>query len=163
MPVVSNTSPILNLAIINRLDLLRQQFGEVIIPTAVLSELKLDSEFPGVDTLRQALQAAWIHSVEVKNAYVVRALRLELDHGESEAIALALELDLKQVLMDERDGRMIAKAMGVTPVGVLGILLQAKREGNVDSVKSAMQKLEQEAGFYIAPDLFTTLLREADE
>lgn len=163
MPVVSNTSPILNLAIINQLDLLRQQFEEVVIPAAVSSELRLDSEFPGVNPIRQALQAGWIHSAEVKNTYVVRALRLELDHGESEAIALSIELGLKQILMDENDGRAIAKAMGLTPTGVLGILLRAKREGKLESIKSAIRTLQQEAGFYIAPDLLTALLAEASE
>jgi predicted nucleic acid-binding protein len=49
MPVVSNTSPILNLAIIGRLDLLRQQFSEVLIPPMVLQELKVDTELPGVE------------------------------------------------------------------------------------------------------------------
>jgi uncharacterized protein len=163
MPVVSNTSPILNLAIINQLDLLRQQFEEVIIPAAVLSELRLDEEFPGVNPIRQALQSAWMHTTEVKNSHVVRALRLELDHGESEAIALSLELGLNQILMDENDGRTIAKAMGLTPTGVLGILLKAKRAGKLDSIKLVMRILQQDAGFYIAPDLLTALLREAGE
>jgi hypothetical protein len=56
MPVVSNTSPLLNLAIIRRLDLLRQQFEEIIIPPAVLAELQVESDFPNAEPIRQALE-----------------------------------------------------------------------------------------------------------
>ncbi len=66
MPVVSNTSPILNLAIIGRLDLLQRQFGEVLIPTTVLLELKLETELPGVDAIRPlAFNCATVRRVVV--------------------------------------------------------------------------------------------------
>ncbi|OBQ45499.1 MAG: nucleic acid-binding protein, partial [Aphanizomenon flos-aquae WA102] len=54
MPVISNTSPLLNLAIIDQLDLLRQQFGEILIPKAVLEELRVEEILPGSDHLREA-------------------------------------------------------------------------------------------------------------
>ena len=82
MPVVSNTSPILNLAIIGRLDLLRQQFGEVLVPPMVLQELKVDTELPGVEPIRLALQNRWLQVVELSNTDIVRALRRDLDNGE---------------------------------------------------------------------------------
>jgi len=163
MPVVSNTSPILNLAIIDRLDLLRQQFEEVLIPPAVVDELKADTDFPGADRIRQALAATWLHSHELTHVDVARALKRDLDQGEAEAIALALQLGLGVVLMDEHDGRAAAKAMGLTPVGVLGVLLRAKHAGRLESVKLAMRALQDEAGFYIADDLFDAVLREAGE
>jgi predicted nucleic acid-binding protein len=89
MPVVSNTSPILNLAIIGKLDLLRQQFGEVLIPPMVLQELKVDAELPGVEPIRLALQNHWLRVFELSNTDIARALRRDLDNGEAEAIALA--------------------------------------------------------------------------
>jgi uncharacterized protein len=76
---------------------------------------------------------------------------------------LALELDLSQVLMDEQDGRSRAKAMGLSPVGVLGILLRAKRIGDIASVKEAMVSLRQEIGFFISDNLFQSILAEAGE
>jgi predicted nucleic acid-binding protein len=66
-------------------------------------------------------------------------------------------------LMDERDGRAKAKALGLQPTGVLGILLHAKRDGHVDSVKVEMQKLRSKAGFFIADSLFAFILIEAGE
>ncbi len=60
MPVVSNTSPILNLAIINRLDLLRHQFEKILIPPVVLDELLPEHEYPEKETIQQAVQEKWI-------------------------------------------------------------------------------------------------------
>jgi uncharacterized protein len=163
MPVVSNTSPVLNLAIIQQLDLLRRQFGEVLIPSAVLAELKVDSNYPGTDLIRQALQDNWLRPVEVSNASVARALRRELDQGESEAIALALQLSLNTVLMDEHAGRAAARIMGLTPMGILGVLLRAKLSGNIASIEGLLTALQREAGFYISADLMLTILHEAGE
>lgn len=92
MPIVSNTSPILNLAIIHQLDLLRQQFARILIPPAVLAELRVETDFPGAQAVRQAIQDRWLGVVELKNVHLAHALALELDGGEAAAIALAIEL-----------------------------------------------------------------------
>ncbi len=163
MLVVSNTSPILNLAIVNLLDLLKEQFDRVLIPPAVRAELKLEDDLPGVERARAALDAGWITVSNVDNANLVRVLSLELDDGEAEAIALALQMGAQRILMDEREGRVKAKAMGLTPTGVLGILLRAKRDGKLQSVESVMNALKQEAGFYIEDHLRDEILKEAGE
>jgi predicted nucleic acid-binding protein len=163
MPVVSNTSPLLNLAIIGQLDLLPQQFAEVLIPPAVLTELKLQVDFPGSASVHRALETQWLRVVELTDVHLSQALMLELDEGEAAAIALALELDIRQILMDERDGRTKAKALGLQPVGVLGILLRAKRDGALNSVERVAHALRQEAGFFIAEELLEAILVEAGE
>lgn len=88
---------------------------------------------------------------------------LELDQGEAAAIALALECNITRIIIDEADGRATAKALGLQPIGILGILLRAKHEGKLESVKSEMQKLRHEAGFFIAESLFQRILTEAGE
>ncbi|MCC6569564.1 MAG: DUF3368 domain-containing protein [Anaerolineales bacterium] len=163
MLVVSDTSPILNLAVIGHLDLLRRQFGDVVLPPAVLEELKVDADYPGTVEIRQALEEGWLRMVELQNDQMTRALRRELDDGEAEAIALALELGVETILMDERDGRLIAKAMRLAPIGVLGVLVRAKHEGDVGSLKEALDLLQNNAGFYIGEDLAKTILSEAGE
>jgi uncharacterized protein len=163
MPVVSNTSPILSLAIINHLDLLQQQFAEVIIPPTVRLELKPETNYPGTNFIQQALDAQWLKVAELTNPHLAQVLMLELDQGEATAIALALELGHKQVLMDEREGRAKAKALGLQPVGILGVLLRAKFEGQITSLETVMQSLQREAGFFIADDLFEAILVEAGE
>ena len=129
----------------------------------VLQELKVDTELLGVEPIRLALQNRWLQVVELSNTDMARALRRDLDNGEAEAIALALQLRHTTVLIDEHDGRAAAKAMGLVPVGVLGVLLRAKRMGNLDSVVTAMRALQDQAGFFINPDLFASLAREAGE
>lgn len=79
MPVVSNTSPVLNLAIIGALDLLQRQFLQVLVPTAVLAEFKLETGLPGVGPVQQALKAQWLRVIEPKDNHLIQALSLELD------------------------------------------------------------------------------------
>ena len=94
MLVVSNTSPIMNLAVVDLLDLLCQQFGEVIVPAAVVDELKLDTDYPGTDKIRNAIAAGWLRQAKLENDRVAMALKRELDESEAEAIALALQLQM---------------------------------------------------------------------
>jgi predicted nucleic acid-binding protein len=75
MPVVSNTSPLLNLAIIDRLILVKQQFGKIVIPNEVLTELKIDENLPGSQQLREAIASGWITSQQVKDRALVKLLR----------------------------------------------------------------------------------------
>ncbi len=163
MPIVSNTSPILSLAVIDRLDLLRQQFTELFIPPVVQQELNPESDLPGAGTIQQALQDGWIRVVALQDTKMAQALTLELDQGEAAAIALALELELRDILMDEREGRTRAKTLGLQPVGVLGVLLRAKQQGAIASLKVEMQALRSKVGFFIAAPLYEQLLKAAGE
>lgn len=163
MLVVSNTSPIMNLAIVDQLYLLQKQFGEVVVPMAVIEELKLDTDYSGTDRIRTAISEGWLRQETVKNTQVIQALKRELDNGEAEAIALALQLKTTQILIDEREGRSIAKSMGLNPVGVLGILIRAKDEGEVKSLKEVLEKLQREAGFYLTDKLLKEILSDVGE
>ena len=159
MPVVSNTSPILNLAIVGQLDLLRQQFGQIQIPPAVLDELKIDEERPGSQPIQASIAAGWIQVQPVSNQPLVQLLKQTLDGGEAEAISLALELQAKWILLDERDGRKVAKSLGLQLTGVLGVLLRAKEAGELPSLQPAIEDLIQNAGFRIAPELLERILQ----
>ena len=75
MPVVSNTSPVLNLAVVGRLSLLRQQFGEIQIPPAVLEELRVGEDLPGSQSVREAMQKGWLRVEEVKGRPFVQVLQ----------------------------------------------------------------------------------------
>ncbi len=131
---VSNTSPLLNLAIIGRLGLVRSQFGSVLVPPAVVKEFHLEEGRPGSSALRQAIEGGWIVEKEPSDDPLVRTLRQDLDQGESEAIALAVEEGAGLILLDEREGRRRARNVGLEMTGALGILAQADRRGNLDSI-----------------------------
>ncbi len=161
MPTVSNTSPVLNLAIIDQLVLLRKQFGEVWIPPAVLKELRPEEDLPGSSAVREAREAGWLRVKAVKDRPLVQVLRRDLDQGEAEAIALALRVKAEWTLLDERDARRVAKSLGLKVTGVLGILLRAQREGKLPSLRTAMEQLREKAGFRIGAELFADLVRES--
>jgi len=83
--------------------------------------------------------------------------------GEAEASALILQLGATTVLIDEHAGRAVARAMGLTPTGLLGVLLRARLSGQIASLESLLTALQREAGLYIAADLVAAMLREAGE
>lgn len=163
MPAVSNTSPVLNLAIINRLALLREQFGEIWVPSAVIEELRLGEELPGSHAVREAREAGWLQVGEVKDRSLVQVLQRDLDGGEAEAIALALQMKAEWTLLDERDARKVAKSLGLRVTGLLGIVLRARREGKLPSLQAVMGELRERAGFHIDAELAADLLQESGE
>lgn len=158
MSVVSNTSPILNLAIIDHLHLLREQFDTVLIPEAVLEELRVDSNLPGASAVVDALRAEWLKVRHVTDRNLVRLLRREIDAGESEAIALGIELRADRVLLDERQGRKTAKSMGLNVTGLIGIILRAEETSLTSSVPDLLDRLQKKAGFRISPVLLKNIL-----
>ena len=163
MPVVSNTSPILNLAIIQRLFLLHQQFGTIQIATAVFEELRVNEDLPGSDVIRDAIAREWIVVTQVEDIPLVQLLRQNLDPEEAETIALALAVQADWTLLDELEGRRIARSLGLKITGILGILLRSWRMCELSSVRPVMNELRDLAGFYIAPALLTEILIETGE
>ncbi len=147
MIVVSDTSPINNLAAINQLHLLQQLYQIVFIPEAVYRELT-EPDFLVAGSIEvQTLD--WIQTRTVTNRTVIEALADELDKGEAEAIALALELGADQVLIDERRGRRIAARLNLRYTGILGILVEAKNRRLISEVKPLLDALIDQAGFGI--------------
>lgn len=163
MLVVSNTSPIANLAFINRLDLLRDQFEQLWIPEVVRAELDPIPDLAAKAVIELANQTGWLKSRPIENLQLATILGKELDRGEAEAIALSLEMKADLLLIDEREGRIVARRAGLRVRGVLGILLRAKATGKIPSMKAAIEALRNRAGFFVAPRLEAEILRSAGE
>ena len=162
MPTVSNTSPLLNLAIIGRLELARAQFGSVVVPPAVAGEFRLEEGRPGSSALRRAVEDGWIAVEKPSDDPLIRTLRQDLDRGESEAITLAVEKEAGLILLDEREGRRRARNVGLEVTGALGILARADRQGELDSLSGALDRLEDEAGFWIGSALREQILGKSE-
>ena len=160
MIVVSNTSPVVNLAAIGRLDLLRQLYEKVLIPQAVYDEIVAGTTQPASEEV-QIIE--WVQSVQVTNRALVLVLRAELDEGEAEAIALALERQADLLLIDERRGRRVASRLGLRFLGLLGVLIDAKQRKFVPSVKPILDDLIVIAGFWVSRDLYGRVLEVASE
>jgi len=133
MTVVSDSSVLINLAWIEQLDLLPSMYQEVIAPTAVWREVvEKGAGKPGAQAIRTA---AWLQVKEPQNKLLIQALRQDLDAGEGEAIALAIEQNADLLLIDERIGRATAQHFNLAVIGVIGILLLAKRQGMLPEIK----------------------------
>jgi predicted nucleic acid-binding protein len=153
MAVVSNTSPLNYLLLIDQIELLPQLFGRVVTPHAVIEEL-LHPGSPVVVRSWAAKPPAWI---EVRSATVHPTPPLApLDEGEREAIALALELDTKLVLIDELAARQEAEARGLQVIGTLGILDRAAGHGPFE-LREALERLRQ-TNFRVTEALIQSLL-----
>ena len=107
--------------------------------------------------------ASWVHMQLVSNRELVRALRHELDAGEAEAIALAIETGAEFVLMDEHLGRETASYMGLRCVGLIGVLVEAKRTGMIDQIRPLLDLLRDLAGFRVSESLYRRVLQDEVE
>lgn len=154
MKAVADTSPLVVLGKVERLDLLHALHGEVILPAAVAEELLARPDAIGPD-LRELVTSAAVRPVQ--NVQLVRTLGLDLGKGESEAIALTVEIDDAILIMDDADGRRVARGLGLQVAGVLGVLVEAKDRGLVTRVKPILDALD-DAGFWLGESLPRAIL-----
>ena len=145
---VTDSSPLIGLERIGRLDLMPAVLGEVAAPSAVVREFGRRPE--------------WLEEREVQSTALVRALRSRLDEGEAEAIALATETGARAVLLDERRARRVAEEVGVPVLGLVGLLLRAKRDGLTGEIRPLLDALDA-ASFRVSAALRAEALRRAGE
>ena len=161
MIVVSDTSALSNLALINRLWLLKVIYQTVLIPEVVAGELAAASS----PTISAIVKMDWIQVQSLTQSQLAELLQQErgLDAGEANAIALALELQADDLLIDERLGRQEATRLGLSIIGILGVLLVAKQRNLIPEVWPIMDASINEAGFRISPQLYQRVLILAQE
>lgn len=159
MIVVSDTTPLISLLKINRIDLMEKLFGAVMIPTAVFDELTADKRFQL--EANQITQTKFIVVKPVTNQESASVLKRAtgLDQGESEAIVLTDELKADLLLMDEAKGRNVSTQMGLKIMGTIGILMAAYEEHELtsDEVRECVDGL-QRAGRHIGQRHYQMLL-----
>jgi len=159
--VVSDASPLIGLACIGRLDLLKSLYAQVLVPPLVFQEVAgLAPDAPGAEEIRHA---GWIQIRDVADHALAEALARDLDPGEAAAIALAVEAGADLLLMDERKGRQAATRHGCRVIGVLGILVEAKSAGLVPTLRPLLDDLANTVGFRIGSCLRARVLEVAGE
>ena len=153
MIVVSDTSCISNLLSVGQESLLPSLFGEVLIPPAVQRELlRFHAHLP-----------PFLRCVSPSDEARLSGLRQELDPGEAEAICLACEVQAERLLIDETMGRTVAIREGLAIIGLVGVLVAAKRSGHLSSIGPVLERLEVEAGFRLSESLKADALRAVGE
>lgn len=157
-PVIANNTPLVALAWLDRLDLLRDLYGEVLIPFAVRAEFL---EYAPSLRLQTLLATPWIKPVAVKSKAFVRGIT-GLDRGEAEVLALAEERSARLVIIDERKARRMAERMGFVITGTLGVLLLAKEAGLISTLRPMLETL-QTNGFFLDRALINRALVAANE
>lgn len=158
--VVSDTTAITHLAKIGELNILQLLYKEILIPEAVHSELsQVKRTQPGA---LQVLNSKWIKVVPIKNRTVVDKLLPHLDLGESEAIALSIELHSDVLIIDEVAGRSVAKKLGRNIIGMVGVLLEAKKKNYIKTVRPYLDNLRR-TGFRLSDDLYQLALKSSGE
>jgi hypothetical protein len=153
MIVVSDTSPISGLLTIGETDLLRKLFGEVVIPVAVHNELL--RSHPNLPK--------WLRVEPVKNISEVLLFREIVDAGEAEAIQLAKELRADRLLIDDYKGRRLAEREGVHAIGLIGVLVLAKNNKHIGSVRPLIDRLKRDAHVYLSEEIIATALKAVGE
>jgi uncharacterized protein len=155
---VVNTSPLVFLGNLGRLELLRHTGREVCIPRAVAEEI---AEKP--DAAAQAVQDACAAWMQVRPDHTaVTLVQAALHTGEAEAIVLATELHAERLVLDDQDARRFADRCGLKTIGTLGILLAAKQRGAIASLREEINALAA-LGFRANPQLVAAVLQRAGE
>lgn len=161
MIIVSDTSPVSNLILIQRLYILQKLFSEIIIPPAVDAEILALRQFD--KDLSEYENADWIKVVQPANSQKVQMLETKLDAGEAQAIVLALETNCDLLLMDERIGTNIARQEGLQTIGLVGVLIKAKEREIIKEVREILEDLKQTSGFWLGDKLQNRVLENLGE
>jgi predicted nucleic acid-binding protein len=157
--VVADTSVLIALAGICRLNLLEQVFGEILIPQAVYDEVLAGG--PSV-TADEVSNAPWIQIVAVEDILAVQVLLDEMDLGEAEVIVTARELNATLVLMDDRKGRRKLDILGLPKIGTLGLLLHCRQQRMIPALAAEIDALVR-IGFNLDQRTIDKILAQANE
>lgn len=156
--VVADASTLIGLSRINQLELLRELFGRVLVPEGVYDEV-VEEDKPGSERVRKA---KYLKVEKVNDRIGVELLLHTLGLGEAEVVVLAKEKRADLVLLDEKRARKAARRAGFNVMGVLGLLVTAKRRKLIPWVEPFVKELLNQ-GFRLSPKVVERALREADE
>lgn len=161
---VSDSSTLIHSAGIGRLNLLMEFYEKILIPPAVWKEVVEEGRSrPGAREVEEGRRSGQIEVIKPSDESVVRLLKLDLHDGEAETIALAIEQRPEIVFLDETEARRVADAYGLHKTGLIGILLRAKLEGKVPSLSEELDRLREEAGFWIGDGIYQQALQAVGE
>jgi predicted nucleic acid-binding protein len=157
MIVVADASPLVALTICDCLDILEKLFDNVKVSQTVYEEVTIDGKF-GSDKLKEYLQEK-VTYLDL-NSFVIEGS--SLDKGELSSIALYKRLQADYLLIDEKAGRRIAKLNNIKVIGSLGVLIEAKKKGILQSLKPHI-KILRSSKIYFHPNLLDYTLKIVNE
>lgn len=147
--IISDTSCFIILSKIEELDLLKKVYGQIVTTTEIVEEY--GEKLP-----------EWVIVENVSDKSKQRILELQIDRGESSAIALALEITNCTLILDDFKARKIAQQLGISFTGTIGVIIKAKLNGIIPSIKPYFEKIK-ETNFRISAEIELQALKEAKE
>lgn len=147
--IISDTSCFIILTNIGELELLHKVYGQILTTTEIAAEY--GEPLP-----------EWVEIATVNDKYRQQLLEMQIDKGESSAIALALETPNSIVILDDYKARKIAERLGITLTGTIGVIIKAKLNGTIPSVKPLLEKIKR-TDFRLSAEIETQALKEAAE
>lgn len=147
--IISDTSCFIILSNIGELELLNKIYGQIITTADIAKEYG--------EVLPQ-----WVEIVAVKDKYRQQLLEMQIDKGESSAIALALETPGCIIILDDYKARKIAQQLAITFTGTIGVIVKAKLKGIIPSIKPFLEKIKQ-TDFHLSIEIELQALKEANE
>lgn len=158
--VVVNTTPLITLALIGQVELLRLLYTQVLIPLAVQAEVLVGG--PSGIGIADLQRADWIRVTALRDPRRADLLLTDLDRGEAEVLVLAQEVKADLVIIDERLARRHAARLGLTLTGTMGVLLRAKNQGHVTAIRPLLEQLRQ-GGIWLSEEIVAETLQLAHE
>lgn len=147
--IISDTSCFIILANIGELELLHKVYEQIVTTIDIATEYG--------ETLPE-----WVEIIPVQDKYRQQLLEMQIDKGESSAIALALETLGSTIILDDYKARKIADKLGLVFTGTIGIIIKAKINGIIPSIKPLLKKIKQ-TDFRLSIELEMQALKEAKE
>ena len=117
----------------------------------------------GAVEVEKARQAGWVEIALCEDEPILCLLKRDLDEGEAEAIALAINRKANLILLDETEARSVAELYSLPKTGVIGILMRAREAGKVQSLRTELEKLREQGGFWIDEELYRQVLSAVGE
>ena len=147
--IISDTSCFIILSKIGELDVLQKTYGKIV------TTIEIAIEFG--ETLPE-----WVEIATVTDKYRQKLLELQIDKGESSAIALAIETPDCTIILDDNKARKIAERLGLNFTGTIGVIIKAKLSGVIPSIKPILEKIRQ-SDFRLTSDIELQAIKEANE
>ena len=158
--VIVNSTPLIILCTIGRLDILKALYGDIYIPNAVYKEVTAKQDSACMILKQEVGQ--WIHVEMIHNQSDRKMYKAKLHDGEVEVMILAQEQKADLVILDDNAAKKTAKYLGLTVTGTLGVLIKAKKKGLIEQVSPLLTEMK-ENDFYISKSLEQIVLEQVNE
>jgi len=156
---VADAAPLIFLAKLRHLELLRLNADEVLVPTEVLKEIAAKQD-EAAEEVSKRLEG-WLKECTVTRPDLMQLL-IDMDEGERSVLAQALQEGIDSVVLDDMEVRLIARRLGLKPIGTVGLLIIARRRGLLDSLKAELDRLKA-LGFWLSEELYREALKTVGE